>query len=141
MKKKFGPFFLLLSSVINLRKLFIRIHKVFWPLLWILHDHFCDTKEVVENKLKKKANFPVKKSFRPFFSPIIECDKPQTTVYRFPQDNLTITAEVTGIILLHLKSCWKHKFLKKKWILSSEEKILAYFFWQYRVWQISGDSL
>ena len=143
MKKSFWPFFLELSSVRNLKGLFIRIHNVFGQLLWKLQDHFCNTYKVVENTnfRKKNAYFPVKKSFWPVFSSLLECDKPQETSYALPRGLLTITVEVTGLILLHLRSCWKHKFLKKKWILSSEEKIMAFFFWQYRVWQTSGDNL
>ena len=73
-KKKFGPFFLALSSVINLRKLFLGIHNVFWQLLWKLQDHFWNTYKVDENTNfgKKNANFPVKKRFWPTFSRIIE---------------------------------------------------------------------
>ena len=39
------------------------------------------------------------------------------------------------------KCCWKHKFLKKKGKLSSEEKILPKFLAHSRVWQTSVNTL
>ena len=35
-KRKFGPFFLRLSSTTNLNKQFIRVHRLFWKLQWNL---------------------------------------------------------------------------------------------------------
>ena len=69
MKKILWPFFLVFSSVTNLKRQFIRVQKVSWHLLSKLFDHFCNTWEVVENInfWKKKANFPVKKSNWPSF--------------------------------------------------------------------------
>ena len=48
---------------------------------------------------EKKANFPVKKSFWPVSSRILECDKPQGTIYEGSQGILTFTVEVTVLIL------------------------------------------
>ena len=80
-----------------------------------------DTGLILEHKkllktqlFEEKTNFPVKKSFWPVFSLILECDKPEGLKYEYPRSILTITFEVKGLILLHLRSCWKHKFLKKK---------------------------
>ena len=72
-------------------------------------------KKLLKTQLfEKKANFPVKKSFWPVFSLILECDKPAGRIYEYPQSNLTNFFEVKGLILLHLRSCWKHKILKRK---------------------------
>ena len=100
-RKDIGLFFLALSSVTSLMKQFIRIHKVFWQILWKLQDHFCNTGEVVDNTIfwKKKANFPVKKSLWPNCSPIIDCDRPQETIYEARQGIPTITMEVIGSFL------------------------------------------
>ena len=64
-KKRFGLFFLALSSVTNLRNHFIGILKVFWQLLWKLQDHFCNTGEVVENTIfwKERQTFRWKKDY------------------------------------------------------------------------------
>ena len=56
----------------------------------------------------------MKKKFRPIFWRILERYKPQLTRYTGQQGILTITVEVKGLILLLLRSCWKHKFLKKR---------------------------
>ena len=70
-------------------------------------DNYCGSyrnNSVTPKKLKtqifeKKANFPVKKRFSPFFWRILECDKPQLTRCMGQQSFLTITVEVTGLIL------------------------------------------
>ena len=64
--------------------------------------------------LKKKAMFPVKKSFWSIFSRIIEQDKRQGTIYKGPQGNLLITLEFIRPFLQDPRGCWKRKFLKKK---------------------------
>ena len=77
----------------------IKVQKVFWHLLfdfwvfWTLDD--------VENKTfkKKKATFPVKKKFWPFYSRIIECDKLHGTIYKVPKGIVTLTVEVIGLVL------------------------------------------
>ena len=76
---------------------------------------------------EKKANFPVKKRFWPIFSKTIECDRPQGTIYGGSRGILTIFMEVTGIILQHLRSCLKHKFLKKKANFPVKKKIWPIF--------------
>ena len=48
---------------------------------------------------EKKAKFPMKKILWPIFSPIIECDKPQGTIYNGPQAILTITVEIIRAFL------------------------------------------
>ena len=69
MKKTFGPFFLVLSSAINLMGQFVMVQKVFWQILWKLWGHFCNTYEVVENTTfwKKRQLFLWKKLFEQFF--------------------------------------------------------------------------
>ena len=69
----------------------------------------------------------MKKSFWPKPPPIIECDKPQGTVYISSEASVTITLEKLRLFLQDLRSCWKHNFLKKKGNPSSEEKNWAVF--------------
>ena len=45
------------------------------------------------------AVFPMKKILWHIFSPIIECDKPQGTIYNGPQAILTITVELIRAFL------------------------------------------
>ena len=117
-RRDFGLYFLALSSVTNLSERFTRVHEVFWPLPIAAEDlgSILQHLNVVENTNfeKIKASFPVKKSFWPVFSLILECDKPKGRIYEYPQSILTIPFEDKGLILLHIRSCWKHNFLKKK---------------------------
>ena len=75
----------------------------------------------------------MKKRLWPISSRIIEHDERPDTTYKGPQVNLTINVEVERSFLQDPRGCWKHKFSKKKGKLSSEEKILTYFFSHYRV--------
>ena len=75
---------------------------------------------------EKKGKLSSEKKFWHIFAQIIECDRPQGTICEGPQGILTITVEVTGLILKHLRSCWKHNFLKKRQTLQWK-KFLACF--------------
>ena len=48
---------------------------------------------------EKKGKLSSEKSFWAVLSRILECDKPQMTIYEGPQGILAITVEVTGLIL------------------------------------------
>ena len=73
MTKTFGHFFVVLSSVISLRKQYIGVHKLLWHLLWNFWERFFRTCEVVKNKnFWKKAKFPLKKNIVAFFSSIVD---------------------------------------------------------------------
>ena len=74
---------------------------------------------------ERKANFPVKKSFWPNPPPIIECDKPQGTVYNSSEASVTITFGNLRSFLQDLRGCWKHSFLKGKF--SSEKSFWPVF--------------
>ena len=76
---------------------------------------------------EKKVNFPVKKSFWPVFSLILKCDKPAGQIDEYPQFFLQLLLKLKGLFLLHLRSCWKHKFLKKKGKFSSEKSFCCIF--------------
>ena len=81
--------------------------------------HFFRTWEVVEKTIfqKKKAFFPVRKKIWPPLSRIINCDKPQSKVYKGLQGFFTITVFVIISILWDLRGCWKVEitfFLEKK---------------------------
>ena len=56
----------------------------------------------------------MKKKIWPIFPRIIECDKPQGTIYKRPEGNLTNTVYFIECLFKDLRGCWKHNFLKKK---------------------------
>ena len=58
MKDVFGPFFLVLSSVTNLKGLFLGIHKLFWQLLWKLLERFLGPKNLLKTQFFEK-NFNI----------------------------------------------------------------------------------
>ena len=68
MTKDFGPVFLLLSIVTNLRQHFRRVHKVLWQSLLNIQDQFIRTKEVVEQKFFQKNAICSMKKLACFFS-------------------------------------------------------------------------
>ena len=76
--------------------------------------------------LKKKAMFPVKKSFSPILSRIIEHDKRQGKIFKGPQGNILFTVEIIIPFLQDLRRCWKHKNFKKEGNLSNDEKVLDF---------------
>ena len=52
---------------------------------------------------EKKTNFPAKKLFRPYFSRIIEYEKPPRTIQRGPQGFVTVTVQVIRSIRWELR--------------------------------------
>ena len=46
-----------------------------------------------QKKIKRKAFFPLRKIVWPIFSRIIKCDKPQGTVFKGPQGDVTVAME------------------------------------------------
>ena len=63
-RKFFLAFSLVLSNVTNVRKQLIRSLKVFWQLVWKLSDLFCNTWEVVENRIfERKGNLSSEKNY------------------------------------------------------------------------------
>ena len=82
MTKIFGPFFIVMSSVTSHMKQFIGVHKLLWKLLWNLQEHSFSNYDVIEVKsIRKKAIVQAKKKLSPIFSDIIECVKPQWTIF------------------------------------------------------------
>ena len=67
---KFLAHFFISSSVTNIGEQFMRIHKIFWQLLWKLWEHFFkDLRGRWKHKvLKEKAISPKMKKFWSFFS-------------------------------------------------------------------------
>ena len=53
------------------------------------------------------------KRFRPIFTPIIEYDKPDGTIFKGPQGILTINVELKRSSLWDLRGRWKQTFQKK----------------------------
>ena len=94
MKKKFGLFFLVFSSVKNLGGQKIRVQRVFRHLIWKLSDLFFGPKGSIETKYLKISCFHRDNRFRPIFRPIIGGEKPQETIYTGPQATLTFTVKV-----------------------------------------------
>ena len=77
--------------------------------------------------------FPTKKILFPIFSRNIECDKPQGRIYKGPQAILTITLELIRAFFLGPNRLLKPQNFEKKGKLSSEKRIVAYFFSYNRV--------
>ena len=69
MTKDFGLIFLLLSSVTNLGKQFIGVHKVFWHLLWKSNFYFFGYKMLLKAQTfeKKRQSLQWRKDFGLFF--------------------------------------------------------------------------
>ena len=72
----------------------MRVKRVFQHLMWKLSDHFCRPKGSIETKILKISCFHRDNRFWPVFRRIIECEKPQETIYTGPQATLTFTVEV-----------------------------------------------
>ena len=77
--------------------------------------------------------------WRPF-SRIIECDKPHRPVFKGATSIPTFTVEVIKAFLWDLRSCWKHRFLKKRQTFQWK-KIIDLFFSFHRAWQTSGNNI
>ena len=61
MKKKW-PIFLVLSSVVNLKGQFIKLHEVFCHLFWSYMTIYVTPKRLLKAQIsEKKSTFPVKK--------------------------------------------------------------------------------
>ena len=91
MRKSFGLFFLVLLSVTNLTGQIRSVQKVFAKtgssnIISVTPKRVLKTQD-----FEKRAIFPVKKSIWPVLSRIIDCDKPQRTVYKDLQGILTFT--------------------------------------------------
>ena len=85
-------------------------------LLW-------DLKGWQKKNFSKNSFFRDEKSFWRIFPRNIEYEKHQGTIYKGPEIVLTFTLELVTSFFEDLRSCWKHKFLKKKkGNPSSEEK-------------------
>ena len=68
MKKKLVTIFLVLSSVTNLMGQVIRLHEVFWPLLWSSRIISVTPLGLLKSQIfEKKATFPEKKIKKPIF--------------------------------------------------------------------------
>ena len=61
---------------------------------------FLSNWEVAENtNFLKKGSFPENKCICPIFSQIVECDKPQETIYKSKKDILTSSLQVKRVVL------------------------------------------
>ena len=68
MKEVFGPFILILSSVTNLRGLFLGVHKLFWQLLWKLLEHFLGPERLLKTQIfEKKGNISSEEKILAYF--------------------------------------------------------------------------
>ena len=72
----------------------VRVQRVFRYLMWKLSDHFFGPKRSIETKILKNSCFHRDNRFWPVFRRIIECEKPQETIYTGPHATLTLTVEV-----------------------------------------------
>ena len=83
MKEVFVPFFLVISSVKNLKEQFKRVYRLFRQLLLNLLEHFLGPKRLLKSPIfEKKANFQWRNNFGLLFSRDIEHAKFQGTVYK-----------------------------------------------------------
>ena len=89
----------------NVREHFLRVHKVFCQLFANDKISFLGSNRSIETKNSKKSCFHGDKVFWPVFPGILECDKPQGTIYKGPQAALTFTVEVTRSFLWDLRGC------------------------------------
>ena len=99
------------------------------------------SKRSTEANISKKNCFHNERRFWPIFPCIVECVKPQGTLYKCVQAIATITLEIFRAFFKDLRGCWKHKFLRNRGNMSIDEKVLAHFFSWYRTWKPSGNSL
>ena len=113
--KIYGPIFRVLSSVAHLKGQFVGVFNIFHHYYVSYKINTLGPRRLLKTQyFERKANFPVKKSFWPNLPPIIECDKPQGTVYISSEASVTITLGNLRSFLQDLRVCWKQNFLKKK---------------------------
>ena len=172
-KKKFGSFFLLLHTMIDIEYSSVRLHSVswqYWRKLWdqffgslkgcLKHIFFerrqffsqemylpyifsnCRIWQTSENDSKepkrqfdnwcasnksffrtwefadntnfwKKGSFPVNKCFCPIFPQIVECDRPQDTIYKRQKDILRINVKVIRVFFRTREVAENTNFWKK----------------------------
>ena len=130
--KIYGTLFPLLSSVTNLKGQFARVLNFFHHYYVSYNINSLGPRRLLKTHFfERKANFPVKKSFWPNPPPIIECDKPQGTVYISSEASVTISLEKLRSFLQDLRGCWKHNFLKKKKEILPVKKKIGLFFLVY----------
>ena len=90
--KEFHQFFLVLSSMTNLREQFIGFHEVFDISCGY---YFCNTKWRLKTKLfDRMAIFPLRKVYWPILAPTIKYDKPQETNYKGPGGIHTFVVQI-----------------------------------------------
>ena len=112
--KEFSPIFSPLSSVANLTKQFIRVHKVFWQFLWKLQNHIFRTHGVVENtNFWKKGNLSSEQKVLAHFSCIIEHDNCQGTNCKGSPGILTNFVQMVRSFRWDLKVPKKQTFQKR----------------------------
>ena len=138
MTKVFGPFFLTLSSVINLKENFIRVHKVFWHLLWKFCDQLFRIWEVVEIKIfwKERQSFRRKKDFGLFFLTISRVKNLREQFLRV-QRQFEIYCGSYNIISVTPKRLLKTQSFEKKANFPVKKRFWPVFFSFYRVWGTS----
>ena len=117
-----------LSSVKNLREHFIRVHKVFWQILWKLQGHFFRTYEVIENtnfwkigNLSSEAKILSHSSFV-----LLSVTNLRELFIKVHKVLWQILWELQGRFFRTKEVIVNTYFLKKKGSLSSEEKNLPH---------------
>ena len=64
MTNVFGPFFPVLSSMTRLMVQYIRVHKLFFPLLYNVEEHFLRPRKLLKTqKFVKKGNLSSEKNY------------------------------------------------------------------------------
>ena len=141
MNKITWPIFFVLSSMTKLKKHFMKVHKVFWHLLWISWAHFSvPTRLLKTQTFEKKAIFTVKIRFCPTFSRIIEHEICQKLFSR-SASSFDYYCGTYKSIFFGLERLLKTQFSKKKATLPVKKKYLTSFNSYYRLWQTSRNNL
>ena len=132
-----------LSSVKNLREHYIRVHKVFWQLLWKLQGHFFRTYKVIENtnfwkigNLSSEAKILSHSSFV-----LLSVTNLRELFIRVHKVLWQILWELQGRFFRTKEVIVNPYFLKKKAVFPVKKRICPILFSYYRVWQNSGNNL
>ena len=112
-KKSFWPVFPRIIECEKPSGRFLRVHNVFWHLLWKLSDLFCNTYEVVEKNSWKKSKLSGEKNIVAFFFSWHRTRQMSKKPYKGPESLLTSFVQVMSLFLFALRGCFKHNFLKK----------------------------
>ena len=142
MKEVFGPFFLVLSSVTNLKGLFLGVHKLFWQLLWNLLEPFLGPKKLLKTQIfEKKFNISSEKKIFDRFLSYYGLEQTSEISSQWSIGCFDNYCRVYRSVFLGPERLLKTQIFKKKGNLPREEKNLAFVFLYHWTRQKSGNNL